>query len=248
MSLEDSKLQCYQFTIAGQDTTAGLISGLVSCILSSAAVHSKLLAEIATFEQQRKISQPIVHFDETANMPFFMACVHETLRVAPPTPVILPRYVSKEGMVINGIWVPEKTELAANPYIIHRNKEVFGSDADIFRPERWLVHPRSCGLWRKTTLHGATGTGNALARISPCWRRRSFACRYFDSIMYIDIAASLGSSFSALSKCAHCRQHGLHSRRTGGSRCIIGNTSRYRRMGHNLPRSKGIRDYCFRYL
>lgn len=25
-----------------------------------------------------------------------------------------------------------------NTWIIHRNKEIFGADADIFRPERWL--------------------------------------------------------------------------------------------------------------
>lgn len=25
-----------------------------------------------------------------------------------------------------------------NPYVVHRNKEIFGEDADIFRPERWF--------------------------------------------------------------------------------------------------------------
>ncbi|MCJ1398167.1 hypothetical protein MMC11_001364 [Xylographa trunciseda] len=71
-------------------------------------------------------------------MPYFMACIRETLRVSPPTPVILPLYVSEMGLVINDIWIPQKTEIAANPYIIHRSKQIFGVDADVFRPERWL--------------------------------------------------------------------------------------------------------------
>lgn len=149
MSLEDSKLQCFQFTIAGQDTTAGLISSLIYYVLSNPHVHSKLLAEINNFEQQGKLSQPVVRHDESTNMPFLMACVRETLRVAPPTPIILPRYVSKGGMVINGTWIPEKTEIAANPYVIHRNQEVFGSDADIFRPERWLEQSERLRLMEK---------------------------------------------------------------------------------------------------
>lgn len=31
-----------------------------------------------------------------------------------------------------------QTRVGINPYVIHRNKEVFSDDADIFRPERWM--------------------------------------------------------------------------------------------------------------
>lgn len=67
-----------------------------------------------------------------------MACVQETLRFAPPVSLALPRYAPAGGMTFGGIWVPETVELAANPYVIHRNRQIFGTDADIFRPERWL--------------------------------------------------------------------------------------------------------------
>lgn len=138
MSLEDSKLQCYQFTIAGQDTTAGLISSLIFHISSNPVAYSKLVSEITAYENDGKLSRPVVGHNEVTQMPFFQACLRETLRITPPASTILPRYVSKEGMTINGIRVPEKTELAANPYVIHRNQEVFGQDTDVFRPERWL--------------------------------------------------------------------------------------------------------------
>ena len=49
MSLEDAKRQCFQFTVAGQDTTAALTSSLILHVLQSPNVYSKLLAEIETF-------------------------------------------------------------------------------------------------------------------------------------------------------------------------------------------------------
>lgn len=31
-----------------------------------------------------------------------------------------------------------KTIVGVNPWVEHRNRAVFGDDADLFRPERWL--------------------------------------------------------------------------------------------------------------
>ena len=41
-------------------------------------------------------------------------------------------------MVLAGVAVGLKAEIAANPYVIHRNEEIYGEDADTWRPERWL--------------------------------------------------------------------------------------------------------------
>jgi cytochrome P450 len=32
----------------------------------------------------------------------------------------------------------EQTVVGANPWVIHRNKEVYGEDVEDFRPDRWL--------------------------------------------------------------------------------------------------------------
>ena len=101
------------------------------------------MTEVTIFEQQGRLSFPVVRHEETTYMLFFTACIRETLRIAPPTPIILPRYVSAHGLVINNILIPEKTEIAANPHIAHRNKKIFGADADMFRPERWLEGPET---------------------------------------------------------------------------------------------------------
>ena len=41
-------------------------------------------------------------------------------------------------MVLNGILVGREVEVAANPYVIHRSRKIYGDDAESWRPERWL--------------------------------------------------------------------------------------------------------------
>lgn len=37
-----------------------------------------------------------------------------------------------------GVHLPEGTVVGVNAAVVHRDKEIFGPDADEFRPERWL--------------------------------------------------------------------------------------------------------------
>lgn len=124
--------------IAASDTTAGLVSPLIASIIERPCVFERLVLEIDDFERQGKLSSPVASFDETNNMPYFTACVKETLRMFPPTPIILPRYVCKGGLRLNNTWIPEDTEIAANPWITNRDQGIFGLDSDTFRPDRWL--------------------------------------------------------------------------------------------------------------
>ena len=123
-SIEDVKAECLSFMIAASDTTGGLVSPLMACLIEHSHVYEKLMAEIDEFERQGKLSSPMVTFDETADMPFFSACVKETLRLFPPAPIILPRYVGKGGLSLGNAletWLPEGTEIAANPWITNRD-------------------------------------------------------------------------------------------------------------------------------
>lgn len=40
--------------------------------------------------------------------------------------------------MINGLFIPGGTSIGYDAFGIFRSKEIFGQDADIFRPERWL--------------------------------------------------------------------------------------------------------------
>ena len=58
----------------------------------------------------------------------------------------LERLVPKGGATLNGYWIPEGTIVGMNAGVIHRNKDVFGLDADEFRPSRWTEEAKSGDL------------------------------------------------------------------------------------------------------
>ena len=127
-----------QFTSAALDGLAALISSFIDNVIQLNAVYSRLMTEIDQAEQQGRLSHPVVSYDETVALPYFMACVQETLRFESPAQTILPRYVSPGGLYADDRLIPAGTEMAASPFIIHRDKTIFGEDAEISRPERWL--------------------------------------------------------------------------------------------------------------
>lgn len=75
---------------------------------------------------------------ECRNLPYLQACIKEGLRVRPPANAILGRIVPPEGDTIAGKFVPGGTGIGLNFGAVLKNKEVFGSEAHMFRPERWL--------------------------------------------------------------------------------------------------------------
>lgn len=48
------------------------------------------------------------------------AVVKEALRLAPPIPMSLPRYVPPGGWTIGGYYIPEGTIVSCQPYSVHR--------------------------------------------------------------------------------------------------------------------------------
>lgn len=138
MTEGEIKAEAFVLMVAGPDTTAAFIGPFVNNVIQNPTIHARLRREIQDFEAQGKLANPVVTFEQTQILPYFMACIQETLRYNPSTPVILPRLVSKGGIEINGKYVPEGTEMGANPYVIHRDKAIFGEDAFEFNPDRWL--------------------------------------------------------------------------------------------------------------
>lgn len=50
----------------------------------------------------------------------------------------MERLVPASGLQANGHFIPEGTVVSIAPLVVHQDTEVFGNDADIYRPQRWL--------------------------------------------------------------------------------------------------------------
>jgi hypothetical protein len=52
--------------------------------------------------------------------------------------LILERVVPRDGAVICDVHIPAGTIVGINAWVLHRDESIFGSDAEDFRPERWI--------------------------------------------------------------------------------------------------------------
>jgi hypothetical protein len=138
MTDEEIKVEALVLMVAATDTTAAFVGSFVQNIISHPAVYQRLRAEIDSFESEGKLPPGIVSYEQAQVLPYFSACIRESLRFSPSTPFMMPRLVSKGGIEINGVHVPEGTEIGANPWVVHRDTKIFGADAAQFNPDRWL--------------------------------------------------------------------------------------------------------------
>lgn len=124
---------------AGADSTAVIIAGTFNYILRKRNTYEKLVAEIIEASQKGQLSEPVVSYAETTKLPYLNAVVKESMRLLPVFSANMNRVVGKGGYeILPGVFVPEGVECGVNAYVCHRNKEIFGEDAEEFIPERWL--------------------------------------------------------------------------------------------------------------
>ena len=125
--------------IAGSDTTASSIRMILFFLMTSPRSYRRLTDEIVAAEQRGALSHPVTQDSEATQMPYLDACIKEGLRMWPPVVGLMSKEVPPGGATILGRPVPEGTCIGYSAWALHRKKETFGPDADVFRPERWLV-------------------------------------------------------------------------------------------------------------
>jgi cytochrome P450 len=127
---------------AGSDTTAISLRSIIYYLLKNPQCKKKFISEIDERKKRGKLSDP-VKLEEANEMPYLQACMYEALRLHPAVGMSLPRVVPADGIEIDGKFLPAGTIVGVNPWVVHRDQEVFGEDVETFRPERWLERDRS---------------------------------------------------------------------------------------------------------
>lgn len=122
---------------AGSDTTAISTRAIIYHLLKNPDCKWKLVEEIDQHRRDGTLSDP-VQLEEADQMPYLQACMWEALRLHPAVGMSLPRVVPPGGTEIDGTMIPVGTVIGVNPWVVHRNKEVYGEDVETFRPERWM--------------------------------------------------------------------------------------------------------------
>ncbi|KAM0799387.1 benzoate 4-monooxygenase cytochrome P450 [Usnea florida] len=123
---------------AGGGTVGSVLQAFFYLLLKGNPVHLKRLREEIDRASAARTLSRVVSNAEALRLPYLQACIRETLRLYPGVPWNLPRVVPNEGLTVAGHHFAHGTILSVNPWLIHRNQECFGKDADDYNPERWL--------------------------------------------------------------------------------------------------------------
>ncbi|KAI0860189.1 cytochrome P450 [Xylaria cubensis] len=137
MTRSELTQQAFVQIIAGSVSTTTAICMTLLCLLTNPSTYLALQREIDNAVSAGKLSDPVVD-SESKCMPYLQAVIKEGLRFYPPVLGLGSKQVPKGGDIINGHYVPEGTQIGMNFFGLMRSKDIWGPDADVFRPERWL--------------------------------------------------------------------------------------------------------------
>lgn len=101
------------------------------------AAYEKLTAEVDAAMTSGTLSIPIAYV-EAVKLPYLKACINEGMRLHPSVGLTIPRLVPGGGATISGFNFPEGYRIGINGAVVQYDKDVFGSDADSFNPDRWI--------------------------------------------------------------------------------------------------------------
>lgn len=154
---EECATEAVLTVFAGSDTTASSLRATFLRLLTTPNVYRKVQAEIDRAVKSRKASRPVIRDSEARELPYVQAAIREAMRLHPPTAEPNPKVVPKEGdtVQIDGrdVFLPGGTNVSYNVYAGQLDKEVFGEDADVYRPERWLNVANPKDLSRMQNVH-----------------------------------------------------------------------------------------------
>ncbi|KAK3682978.1 cytochrome P450 [Podospora appendiculata] len=124
---------------AGHETMCAALTAAMAMIASHPAVQRHVADEVTPLTRSHaRASQNSIPYDDIQKLKYTQASIKESQRLHPVIGMSLSRRVPLAGVSLHGIYFPPGTTVGCNPVSLHRNRAIFGDDADAFVPERWL--------------------------------------------------------------------------------------------------------------
>jgi len=146
------------FIVAGSETTANLLSGLIARLIWNPDKYQKLVFEI----REAFNSEDQLTYENLSKLTYLNACLEEGLRIHPPVPTGLLRTVPKGGDTIDGAFVPAGTSVAVSSWAAAHNPVNF-RDCDQFIPERYIDKEYDTD-WKKAAQPFSLGPRGCIGR------------------------------------------------------------------------------------
>jgi cytochrome P450 len=105
-------------------------------------------------------SDSIISHSRALSLPYLQAVVREGLRIYPAATGLTPKLAPPEGDILeDGTHIPPGTQVGVASWLIYHNTAVYGADADVFRPERWIESGEAQVVEMKRSLELLFGHG-----------------------------------------------------------------------------------------
>ena len=190
---------CLQI-IAGADTTASSLRGIMLYLLSHPRVYRKLQDEVdgAVAEGQVPPFPSVVPDAVARRMPYLQAVIREGLRMHPPVTNEVPKRVPDGGDTVSvdgePVYLPGGTNVGIAVLAMLRRKSVFGEDVEEFRPERWLAGDEQAVAAMSRTVDLVFGYGKY-----QCLGKSIAWTEIGKALFEVSFAAELGSAAICIS-------------------------------------------------
>lgn len=161
LSQTQCEVEAFLQIIAGSDSTTTVVRSTMYLLAGNPTAYSKLRGEVDRAVAEGAVSHPVLTYAEAQRLPYLSACVWEGLRMYPPLFGLKSKISPPGGEQIKDYYFPEGTELGSCDYAFVRSREIFGEDAGLFRPDRWIEASQEQKIKFRYTVDTIFGSGRA---------------------------------------------------------------------------------------
>ncbi|KAI0455009.1 cytochrome P450 [Xylaria acuta] len=133
----ECQTEAFFMFVAGSETTSSTLTAMLFYLIATPVAYQRLKTEMKAAIESGRVSSPIT-VAEAKELPYLQALLYEGIRIRPAATASFSKEVPPGGDTIHGHFVPGGTAIGPNLSSLMRSKALFGEDADIFRPERFL--------------------------------------------------------------------------------------------------------------
>ncbi|KAJ5875796.1 cytochrome P450 [Penicillium soppii] len=205
--------QMVNVLLASRDDTASLLSSIFYFLARNQEVWDKLKAEV----REASNASPVT-LKKIQGLPYLRAIVSEALRLFPPVPINARVANHNTTIPVGGgpdgrspVYIKEGQTVGYSVWSVHRRTDIWGPEAEVFRPERWEESKQNA--WEFLPFNGGPRAclGQQFAIIQASHLAFRIA-QEFETLDNADPGPDLGTHPPMRQTLTMCHQNGVHVR------------------------------------
>jgi cytochrome P450 len=121
------------FMFAGHETSSNTIQWIVLLLSNNLDIQDRLFDELSCVMS----TDTCPELADLQKCKFLAHVIKEGMRLYPVAPIILREAVEDDVLPFSKAVVPKRSSVTINIFACQRHPDIYGADADVFRPSRW---------------------------------------------------------------------------------------------------------------